>query len=60
MACLTRLKEDIKFLETTFTRKNDRFQVLSASVDEIACRFIGKNGERFIIHANITVSSFRH
>ncbi len=57
MACFTRLKEDIKFLETTFTRKNERFQVLSASVDEIACRFIGKNGERYVIHANITVSA---
>ena len=56
MACFTRLKEDIKFLESTFTRKHDCFQVLSASVDEIACRFIGKNGERIVIHANITVS----
>ena len=56
MACLTRLKEDIKFLEGTFSKKHERFQIISASVDEVACRFIGKNGEKFVIHANITVS----
>ena len=56
MACLASLKHDIKLLETTFSSRHDRFQILSASVDEVACRFIGKNGEKFIIHANITVS----
>ncbi len=56
MSCLTRLKEDIKFLEITFNKKHERFQVITASVDEIACRFIGRGGETFIINANITVS----
>lgn len=56
MACLVRLKEDIKFLDTAFPKKHDRFQIISASVDEVACRFIGKNGERLVINANITVS----
>ncbi|CAH1796802.1 unnamed protein product [Owenia fusiformis] len=54
MACLVALKQDIKILETTFPRNHDRFQILSASLDEIACQFIGKNGEKFVIHANIT------
>lgn len=40
MACLTRLKDDIQFLEKTFDRKNNRLQIVSASVDEILCRFI--------------------
>ena len=55
MACLVRLKEDIKFLETAFPKKHDRFQILSASVDEVACRFVGRSGEKFVINANITV-----
>lgn len=54
MACLLRLKEDIKFLENTFSKKGGHFQIVSASVDEVACRFIGKNGESVIINANIT------
>lgn len=29
---------------------------MSASVDELSCRFIGKNGKKYEIHANITVS----
>lgn len=53
MACLARLKEDIKFLETVFPKRHERLQIISASVDEVACRFIGQNGS-FIINANIT------
>lgn len=30
---------------------------MSASVDELSCRFIGKNGKKYEIHANITVST---
>ena len=56
MACLTRLKQDIKLIETAFPRKHERFQIISASVDEIECRFIGKNGEKYIIQASMTVS----
>ncbi|XP_064608560.1 ubiquitin-conjugating enzyme E2 Q1-like [Liolophura sinensis] len=54
MACFASLKQDIKFLETTFTKQHDRFQILNASVDEISCRFLGKNGDKYDIHANIT------
>ena len=56
MACLARLKEDIKFLEGTFPKSHERFHIVSASVDEINCRFIGKNGEKYSIIANITVN----
>lgn len=56
MACLTRLKTEIKTLEQIFPKNHDRFQILNASVDELTCRFIGKNGKKYDIHANITVS----
>ncbi|CAD7087262.1 unnamed protein product [Hermetia illucens] len=54
MACLNTLKLEIKTLEKTFTKSHERFQILNASVDELTCRFIGKNGKRYDIHANIT------
>lgn len=54
MACLNTLKLEIKTLEKTFTKTHERFQILNASVDELTCRFIGKNGKRYDIHANIT------
>lgn len=56
MACLNNLKQDIRTLEQIFTKNHERFQIVSASVDEISCRFIGKNGKKYEIHANITVS----
>lgn len=54
MACLARLKEDIKFLEKTFPRTHERFQIVSASVDEVVCHFRGQHGGKFVINANIT------
>ncbi|XP_055380311.1 ubiquitin-conjugating enzyme E2 Q2 [Condylostylus longicornis] len=54
MACLNTLKMEIKTLEKTFTKNHERFQILNASVDELTCRFISKNGKRYDIHANIT------
>lgn len=56
MACLQALKQDIKILESLFKTENERFKVLSASVDEVTCEFTGANGERVRINANITVS----
>lgn len=56
MACLNTLKLEIKTLEKIFTKNHERFQILNSSVDELTCRFIGKNGKRYDIHANITVS----
>lgn len=56
MACLNTLKQEIKAIQNCFPRKpNARFQVLSASLDEITCRFTGLNGKKHDIHANITV-----
>lgn len=54
MACLNTLKLEIKTLEKIFNRNHERFQILNSSVDELTCRFIGKNGKRYDIHANIT------
>ncbi|BFY98685.1 hypothetical protein BsWGS_01725 [Bradybaena similaris] len=54
MACLARLKEDIRVLETAFPRLHNRFQVLTATVDELTCRFIGKKGEKYDVQAHIT------
>lgn len=56
MACLNTLKQEIRTLESIFSKNHERFQIVSASVDEISCRFIGKNGKKYEIHANITVS----
>lgn len=56
MACLNTLKQEIKTLESVFPKSHERFQIVSASVDELNCRFVGKNGKNYEIHANITVS----
>lgn len=55
MACLNTLKQEIRTLEGIFTKNHERFQIVSASVDELSCRFVGKNGKKYAIHANITV-----
>lgn len=57
MACLNTLKLEIKTLEQIFTKSHERFQVLTATVDELTCRFIGHNNRRYDIHANITVGN---
>ena len=55
MACLTKLKQDIKLLERAFPKESDRtFRILSASVDEINCAFIDNKGSKHRINANIT------
>ncbi|KAJ8918949.1 hypothetical protein NQ315_016851 [Exocentrus adspersus] len=54
MACLNTLKQEIRTLESIFSKSHERFQIVSASVDELSCRFIGKNGKKYAIHANIT------
>lgn len=57
MACLNNLKQDIKTLESLFPKGHEVFQVTAASLDELTCRFINRNGKKFEIHANITVSN---
>ncbi|GIY90855.1 ubiquitin-conjugating enzyme E2 Q1 [Caerostris darwini] len=54
MACLNNLKQDIKTLETLFPKGHELFQITAASVDELTCRFICRNGKKFEIHANLT------
>lgn len=56
MACLQALKQDIKILESLFTSENERFRILSASVDEVTCEFVSSGDESVRINANITVS----
>lgn len=59
MACLVTLKAEIKTLETIFPKTHERFQVLSASVDELTCRVIGRNNQKFDIHGHITETYWR-
>ncbi|OXA61251.1 ubiquitin-conjugating enzyme E2 Q2 [Folsomia candida] len=54
MACLNTLKQEIKAVERIFPKEHDRFQVLTASVDELTCRFVGQNGKKHDITGNIT------
>ena len=56
MACLAVLKSEIKELERTFPASHERLQIVSASVDELTCRFVDHQGKKHVIHANITVS----
>ncbi|EFP12518.1 CRE-UBC-25 protein [Caenorhabditis remanei] len=53
MACLRKLKEDIQVLEKLFPKKHNRFQILSASVDELSMKFITADNKGIIVTANI-------
>lgn len=52
--CLNNLKSEIKTVERLFHKNHELFQIVNASVDELTCRFISKNGKKYDIHANIT------
>lgn len=57
MACLNRLKSDIRILCETFPPTHSLFRVTSATVDEITCSFVVKKGssqKKYSINANIT------
>lgn len=54
MACLNKLKADIRLLETLFPQTHHRFRILSANVDEISCCYLTQLGKKKIIFANIT------
>ncbi|OTF76169.1 hypothetical protein BLA29_015116, partial [Euroglyphus maynei] len=66
MACLARLKSDVKALSELFPRTHPLFRVTLATVDEISCVFIVHNDQssanssssslekKFVINANIT------
>lgn len=53
-ACLTKLKADIRLLETLFPQTHQRFRILSANVDEMKCCYLTQTGKKKIIFANIT------
>lgn len=61
MACLMRLKHDIKFLQETFHQDHPTFRVIFATVDEIVCVFLvpfksdnDSVTQKYTINANIT------
>uniref|UniRef100_A0A915CVH9 UBC core domain-containing protein n=1 Tax=Ditylenchus dipsaci TaxID=166011 RepID=A0A915CVH9_9BILA len=53
MACLQRLRDDIALLERLFPKTHDRFQIISASVDELSAKFLDPNGRTVRVYANI-------
>lgn len=53
MACLQKLREDVANLEALFPKSHERFQVLSASVDELIVKFIDPQRNSIVITANI-------
>lgn len=53
MACLQKLRDDIALLERLFPKTHDRFQIISASVDELSAKFLDPNGRSVRVYANI-------
>uniref|UniRef100_A0A915LIM3 UBC core domain-containing protein n=1 Tax=Meloidogyne javanica TaxID=6303 RepID=A0A915LIM3_MELJA len=53
MACLQKLREDIALLERLFPKTHERFQIVSASIDELEVKFVGTDGKSIQICANI-------
>ncbi|CAJ0575403.1 unnamed protein product, partial [Mesorhabditis spiculigera] len=53
MACLRKLKEDLKTLVELFPSTHERLQVVVATVDEISIRFCDNNGMSIVINGNI-------
>ena len=58
MACVTRLKDDTRFLECTFPRSHKLFQILSASVDEVVCRFIAAEQDTRPVQSVVLTANF--
>lgn len=54
MACLVRLKDDVKLIEQLFPRGHPRFRVDSASVDDLTFTFVAACGRGIVIHATFT------
>lgn len=53
MACLQKLREDLALLERLFPRSHERFQIVSATVDEVTVKFLNPNSGSVIVSANI-------
>jgi len=58
MACLQKLKEDLKVLQSLFPQSHERLQLVNGTVDEVNFVFVGPNGEKMPIVANIIVRNF--
>lgn len=56
MASIDSLKLDLKMLKEVFPKNHERFQISQAATDQLTCRFIGKNGKKYDIHATIPVN----
>ena len=54
MASIGALKGEIRDLKTIFHKNHPAFQIVSATVDELKCRFIDPSGKNHTIYANIT------
>ena len=59
MSAFQELKKEIRVLEKIFHPKHELFRVKANGLDELSCRFVGANGEQFVIHCNIYVSSLK-
>ncbi|TKR62336.1 hypothetical protein L596_026317 [Steinernema carpocapsae] len=53
MSCLQKLREDISLLSNVFPRGHQRFQVVTATIDELVVRFLDSSGRAITITANI-------
>ena len=56
MSAFQELKKEIRVLEKVFHKDHERFRVKANGLDELSCKFVGKNGELFAIHCTIYVS----
>ena len=56
MSAFQELKREIRVLEKIFHPKHELFRVKANGLDELCCRFVGANGDVFVIHCNIYVS----
>ncbi|XP_053599022.1 ubiquitin-conjugating enzyme E2 Q2-like [Microplitis demolitor] len=54
MACLKDLKQEIQTIQSVFPKNHERFQITSASLDELNCKFVDKDGKKYEINASIT------
>lgn len=53
MACLNRLKEDIRSLSAAFPSSHPRFRTITATLDEVAIVFVPDTGPSIPINANL-------
>lgn len=51
------LKTELSILEKNFPRNNGCFQIIIASLEELACRFVDTKGNKYNLQCNISVSN---